>query len=182
MSTATTLQIATDSSEATEALGAKLGANLRGGEVIELRSDVGGGKTTFVRGIARGMGSTDHVGSPSFTISRVYKGSRRLTDPKLLHRNGPTNGKAIGTADAVQELWLHHYDFYRLSEPGLMSQELSEVLTDPGAVVIVEWADIVEDVLPSPHAVIVLEATSESGRTFHFDIPANQSYLTEQLQ
>lgn len=149
------MQIVSDSSETTEALGTKLGANLHGGEVIELRSDVGGGKTTLVRGIARGMGSSDNVGSPSFTISREYKAGGLI---------------------------LHHYDFYRLGEAGLMAQELGEVLTDPGAVVVVEWAGIVEDVLPNPHVVITLVPTGESSRILSFDVPESLAYLAEQLQ
>ena len=51
----------------TEAYAEQIGNNLKGGEIIELISDLGGGKTTFVRGLARGMGSTDAVSSPSFT-------------------------------------------------------------------------------------------------------------------
>src|SRR5690349_8475192 len=104
MSTVETWQIKSSNSENTEQLGRELGARLRGGEVIELASDLGGGKTTFVRGLAVGMGSIDAVSSPSFTISQVYNSDN---------------------------LSLHHYDFYRLGEPGLMAQELSEVLDDP---------------------------------------------------
>jgi tRNA threonylcarbamoyladenosine biosynthesis protein TsaE len=51
--------------EHTELLAERLGKKLKGGEVIELVSDLGGGKTTFVRGLARGMGSPDHVASPT---------------------------------------------------------------------------------------------------------------------
>ena len=58
----------------TERFGALVGSNLKGGEVIELVSDLGGGKTTLVRGIARGSGSADHVTSPSFTLRNDYIG------------------------------------------------------------------------------------------------------------
>jgi tRNA threonylcarbamoyladenosine biosynthesis protein TsaE len=127
-----------------------LGARLRGGEVIELVSDVGGGKTTFVKSLAKGMGSTDTVGSPTFTISRQY------------------------TAGV---LTLYHFDFYRLHEPGIMAAELSEVLSDESAVVAIEWADIVEGVLPAERLTITITATGENERTFKFSCPQTLDYL-----
>ena len=93
-----------DSAEATELLGERLGKSLRGGEVIELVSDLGGGKTTFVRGLARGAGSHDKVASPTFTISKTYV----------------TDGYEI-----------HHFDFYRLNDAGIVADELAEVVGDP---------------------------------------------------
>jgi tRNA threonylcarbamoyladenosine biosynthesis protein TsaE len=154
MSTETTSVIVSTSSEATEELGRKLGSKLKGGEVIELRSDLGGGKTTFVRGLAAGMGSPDAVASPSFTISRVYTASK---------------------------LELHHYDFYRLAEAGLMSDELGEVLTEPHNVTIVEWADIVENVLPPQHIEIDISVSGENERQIAVSVPAKNQYLKEAL-
>jgi len=145
-----TWQISSDSSDATERIGAELGARLRGGEVIELLSDLGGGKTTLVRGIARGAGSHDNVASPSFTISREYQAG---------------------------DLTLHHYDFYRLGEGGLMNQELADVLDDPQAVVIVEWAKIVDQVLPPDRVLIKIEAIDENKRRLHFSAPQHLAYL-----
>jgi tRNA threonylcarbamoyladenosine biosynthesis protein TsaE len=150
MNTDTTWHIESQDTAATEQLGADIGARLRGGEVIELRSDLGGGKTTFVRGLAHGAGSSDAVGSPSFTISREYAA------PKFI---------------------IHHYDFYRLAEPGLMANELSEVLDDDKAVVIVEWADAAEDVLPTDRAIISITSTSETERQFDVSLPKSLDYL-----
>lgn len=128
---------------------------MKGGEVIELISDLGGGKTTFVRGLARGMGSTDRVASPTFTISRVYEaGSREL----------------------------HHFDFYRLGEAGLISEELAEVLNDPNIVTVVEWANIVQDVLPNKRLTIVIEKTPTDGRVFTFRSPESLQYLVQAAQ
>lgn len=149
-----TLVIESTSSGKTEELGQKLGRRLRGGEVIELRSDLGGGKTTLVRGLAAGLGSDDAVASPSFTISRVY---------------------------ISPELELHHYDFYRLTEPGVMTDELSEVMGDPQNIVVVEWADIVEDVLPKQHIEIDISVTGENERRISVSIPELNSYLKEAL-
>lgn len=143
-------QINTDSSDSTEQLGRSIGQRLRGGEVIELASDLGGGKTTFVRGLASGAGSTDAVSSPSFTISQLYKAG---------------------------QLEVHHYDFYRLGEPGLMAQELAEVLDDPSAVVVVEWAAVVGNVLPSERLSIYITATSENDRTFNITLPSSLAYI-----
>jgi tRNA threonylcarbamoyladenosine biosynthesis protein TsaE len=101
MSTVMTWQTDTTGYEQTEQLAARLGRNLKGSEVFELISDLGGGKTTFVRGLACGMGSTDHVASPTFTISREY---------------------------VAGELALFHFDFYRLSDPGVVAIELAEFI------------------------------------------------------
>lgn len=152
MNTGTTLSISTTSFEETESLGERLGAKLKGGEVIELISDLGGGKTTFVRGIARGFGSTDKVASPTFTVSKEYvSGQKRIV----------------------------HYDFYRLNDAGLLQFELAESLQDPLTVTIIEWADIVHDVLPSDRVTIRITSTGEQSRTFQIDLPTNRAYLLQ---
>jgi tRNA threonylcarbamoyladenosine biosynthesis protein TsaE len=150
MSIDTMWQIESTSSEQTEKLGRSIGGRLRGGEVLELRSDLGGGKTTFVRGLAAGAGSKDAAGSPSFTISRIYQ---------------------------TDDLTLHHYDFYRLPDAGLMKQELAEVLEDPKSVVIVEWGAAVEDVLPADRAVLEIQATGENQRSLTISLPPKLDYL-----
>ena len=150
MSTDKTWQTVSTSSEATEKLGEALGARLRGGEVLELRSDLGGGKTTFVRGLARGMGSTDKVASPTFTIVREYNAHDRT---------------------------LYHFDFYRLNDPGLVANELAEVIHDPQAVVVVEWADIVEDVLPADAISITIKNIGETSRDILVSVPESRSYI-----
>ena len=131
-----------------------LGHKLCGGEVIELVSDLGGGKTTFVRGMAAGMGSTDRVSSPSFTLTNQYQAG---------------------------DLTLQHFDFYRLSEPGIMRDELAEVVADARTVTVVEWAGIVDDVLPAERLTIEITATTETGRKFQLSYPTSLSYLVEQL-
>jgi tRNA threonylcarbamoyladenosine biosynthesis protein TsaE len=120
-------QINTTNSADTEMLGECMGSQLSGNEVIELRSDLGGGKTTFVRGLASGAKITDRVSSPTFTLSRIY-----------------TNKK----------LQIHHFDFYRLDNPGILREQLEEALAMDDAVVVVEWADIVKDVLPEDRITI----------------------------
>tara|TARA_B100001105_G_scaffold254827_1_gene251775 strand:- start:1412 stop:1852 length:441 start_codon:yes stop_codon:yes gene_type:complete len=135
-----------------KALGARLGALLQGGEVIELSGDVGAGKTTFVKGLAVGMAIDEDVQSPSFTVSRVY--------------------------DARDGLQLAHYDFYRLQDAGIMANELDEVIRDDTIVTVVEWADIVEGVLPKKRLRIEFASPSETDRTLEF---SGLETLTEQL-
>lgn len=147
-----TWQTVSSSSASTEQLAAQIGGRLKGGEVIELVSDLGGGKTTFVRGLARGFGSTDRVSSPSFTLSNQYQ---------------------------ADQLTLYHFDFYRLSEPGILRQELAEVLADPQAVTVIEWADIIEDVLPADKVTVRITASGDNERQLAFNYPENYSYLLE---
>src|SRR5262249_33137193 len=136
-----TWQTVSTNLQATSELAGAIGRKLRGGEVIELVGDLGSGKTAFVRGLARGMGSKDAVRSPSFTLSNQY---------------------------STGQLTLHHFDFYRLQEPGIMRDELAEIVNDPQAVVTVEWGDIVEDVLPDDRLTVTITATGENERRFNF--------------
>jgi tRNA threonylcarbamoyladenosine biosynthesis protein TsaE len=154
MSTDKTLQIESTSSAETEAVAEKIAKRLKGGELIELASDLGGGKTTFVHGLARGIGSDDKVSSPTFTISKIYK---------------------------ADKLELHHFDFYRLSSAGLAAYELHDVINDPGIVVVVEWSGVVEHVLPEDRLSIVIAKTGEEARQLSINYPDTLSYLIEDL-
>lgn len=145
-----TWETTSQSADETEQLAQSLGSRCSGGEIIELVSDLGGGKTTFVRGLAKGMGSHDTVASPSFTIAREY--------------------------DAGQ-LTLHHFDFYRLNEPGIVANELSELTGDPTVVVVIEWADIVESVLPTDRLTIHITRSGETSRRFTYTYPETLAYL-----
>ncbi len=151
MSTDTTqLTFTTESADATEKLAQRLGQRLKGGEVIELTSDLGGGKTTFTRGLVLGSGSSSHVSSPTFKISNTYKA------PKF---------------DII------HYDFYRLPDAGLMRHELADILGDSHVVIVVEWADAVRHVLPEQRLIIQIASSGESTRTITFSYPASLGYL-----
>ena len=151
MSTARTWQIESTNSDETSEVAMQIGRKLHGGEVIELVGDLGAGKTTFVRGLAKGMGSNDAVRSPSFTLGNEYKANK---------------------------LTLHHFDFYRLQEPGLMERELAEVLEDPNAVIVIEWGGIAEAVLPPDRLTIQIKPTGETSRQFNFSCPNNLKHLS----
>jgi len=154
MATNHLLTIVSKSDKQTEDIAAEIGVQLIGGEVIELVADLGGGKTTFVRGLARGIGSSDHVSSPSFTISNEYMGKK---------------------------LRLIHFDFYRLGEAGLVENALVEFLGEPEVVVIIEWADIIKQVLPEERLSIDFRVINEVGRELRLSYPNSLDYLVEGL-
>lgn len=124
--------------EETLAFGEQLGRLLQGGMVVELIGDIGAGKTTLTKGMAKGLAVDEDVQSPSFTISRTY--------------------------DARDGLQLTHYDFYRLNDPGIMAAELIESTSDPATVVVVEWANVVEHVLPANRITVSIVAPTEGSR------------------
>ena len=117
--------------------GEEIGRQISGGMVLELIGDVGGGKTTFTKGLAKGLGISETVQSPTFTISRVYEGGK---------------------------LTLSHYDFYRLNDYGIMEMELAENLSNPKNVTVVEWAGDLAEILPKKHLKLVFESLSENQR------------------
>jgi len=133
-----------------------LGNKLRGGKVIELRADLGGGKTTFVRGLARGAGSMDNVTSPTFTLSRIYK---------------------------AKKFQIHHLDFYRLEDPGILADQLAESIGNNN-VVVIEWADIVKNVLPKGHISIEFKPTvnGRDERQVSISYPESEASLVAELE
>lgn len=109
--------------------------------VIELIGDVGAGKTTLTRGLAEGLGVTEPVTSPSFTISKRY----------YFERNG-------------QDCTLIHYDFYRLPDPGIMREEIAEALSEPNAVVVIEWGADIANLLPENKIRIEIDLNADGTR------------------
>ncbi len=152
MNTAKTFQIDCLDLGATYAFGEAVGAKLCGGEVFEIVGDLGSGKTALVRGIASALGLENEVTSPSFTINNLYK-SKKLN--------------------------LSHYDFYRLSDAGIMANELSESINEPRTVTFIEWGDTVKDVLPVKRVVITCTTTGEDSRSYSCSYPEPLGYLFE---
>lgn len=112
---ATTTSRDTATPEETEAAGEELGRRLIKGDLVLIQGELGAGKTTFVRGVARGCGSTATVASPTFQLVRVYRG----------------------------RLQLAHVDLYRLNANADLRDIGLEELLDEGAVV-VEWGDRID--------------------------------------
>lgn len=135
----------------TQIFGINLGSRLKGGEIIVLTSDLGGGKTTLVKSIAKGAGSKDLVSSPSFTICNQYLAS---------------------------VFTIYHFDFYRLNDPGIISFELNELIEDKKAVIIIEWPQIVDNILPESRLInINIQIKSENSRIFNIELNNNLNYL-----
>ncbi|HEY2597848.1 MAG TPA: tRNA (adenosine(37)-N6)-threonylcarbamoyltransferase complex ATPase subunit type 1 TsaE [Candidatus Dormibacteraeota bacterium] len=109
------LDVVTTSPAETEAAGEEFGQRLAQGDLVLLKGDLGAGKTTFVRGLTRGVGSPAHVASPTFQLVRVYPGPVQVA----------------------------HVDLYRLEDGADLSDLGLEELLDQGAVV-VEWGDRLE--------------------------------------
>jgi hydrolase, P-loop family len=105
---------------------------------LELIGDVGAGKTTFTKALVEKLGSNDEVTSPSFAINNRYQ----LSD-----------GREVS-----------HYDFYRLGEAGVISQELLEDLMNQQTCVIVEWAETVSQVLPAERLQMTITTLADGGR------------------
>lgn len=127
-----------------------------GGEIIELSSDLGGGKTTLTKGLARVLGYAGEIVSPTFTISRVYQ---------------LPNGKE-----------LHHFDFYRLAPDDITAAELAEAAGDPNNIVVIEWAGHVGAKLPADRLKVELVATSETDREITISGSERYKKLIESLK
>jgi tRNA threonylcarbamoyl adenosine modification protein YjeE len=106
------LDVVTTSPAETEAAGEQFGERLAQGDLVLLKGDLGAGKTTFVRGLTRGVGSPAHVASPTFQLVRVYPGRVQVA----------------------------HVDLYRLEDQADLGELGLDELLDQGAVV-VEWGD-----------------------------------------
>lgn len=125
------------------ALGEGLARVLNVPTTVELIGDVGVGKTTFVKGIAKGLGVKDEVTSPSFVVNKRYCGQDGIV--------------------------LSHYDFYRLEEPGLMAAELEETAGDDHTITVVEWAGTVESVLDDERVRVIISYNDDGSRSVGID-------------
>lgn len=126
-----------NSTEDMIAFGEEIGSQISGGTVLELIGDVGAGKTTFTKGLARALGIFETVQSPTFTISRIYEGEKMI---------------------------LSHYDFYRLGDYGIMEMELAESLENLNNITVIEWAGDLANILPKKHLRLTFESVSEDCR------------------
>lgn len=150
------LTITTDSPAATLVFGRALGQRLAAGDVVCLAGDLGAGKTLLVQGLAAGLGVTDDVTSPTFTILQVYEGGR---------------------------LPLNHFDLYRLEDPADLDNIGFEEYTGGEGVAVIEWADKFAAAMPAERLWIELEHGGANGRTIALK-PAGERYrrLCEELK
>lgn len=143
----TTERLETNSAAETQALAARLAAELPDGAVLCLHGDLGAGKTCFVQGLAKALGVRRPVGSPTFTLINEYKGRRALA----------------------------HVDLYRVRGAGdAFGLGLEDYLFRFGGVVAIEWAERVAELLPETCWHVRLEArgAGEQARTVTIKRPA----------
>lgn len=134
------IKIETKSSDETQKLARKIGSKLFAGSTILLTGDLGAGKTCFTQGLAKQLGITRTVNSPTFTILKIYN-----------------DGK----------LPLYHIDAYRLSD-GFQDVGFSELMEDNG-VVVIEWPEYIKELLPREYLLIDIKWIDENTRVLNVD-------------
>ena len=126
----------TRSPEETFNVGRKLGENAVPGQVFTLTGDLGVGKTVFTQGLARGLGIEEPVNSPTFTIVQVYEEGR---------------------------LPFYHFDVYRIGDVEEMEEVGFEDYIMGNGVSLIEWANLIEEILPDKRTDILIEKDLEKG-------------------
>ena len=126
----------TFSAEETEKLGEQIGREAKPGEVYTLIGDLGVGKTVFTQGFAAGLGITEPVNSPTFTILQVYEEGR---------------------------MPFYHFDVYRIGDVEEMDEIGYEDCFYGEGVCLIEWAELIEEILPENVIVVTIEKDLEQG-------------------
>ncbi len=126
----------TNSPEETFALAKQLGEAVEPGTVFTLTGDLGVGKTVFAQGLAEGLGITEPINSPTFTIVQVYDEGR---------------------------LPFYHFDVYRIGDVEEMDEIGYEDYFYGDGVCLIEWAELIEEILPQHRTQILIEKDLEQG-------------------
>ena len=130
------MKIETKSAQETFALGEKIGRQARPGQIYTLTGDLGVGKTVFTQGVARGLGITEPISSPTFTIVQIYESGR---------------------------LPLYHFDVYRIGDIEEMEEIGYEDYFFGQGICLIEWADLIGEILPSDIISVTIEKDLEKG-------------------
>lgn len=128
--------IETNSAQETFALGEEIGRQARAGEIYTLLGDLGVGKTVFTQGVAGGLGITEPVNSPTFTILQIYQEGR---------------------------LPFFHFDVYRIGDVEEMEEIGYEDYFYGDGLCLIEWANLIEEILPQDAIQITIEKELEKG-------------------
>ncbi|MGN6030387.1 MAG: tRNA (adenosine(37)-N6)-threonylcarbamoyltransferase complex ATPase subunit type 1 TsaE [Thermomicrobiales bacterium] len=144
--TGRSIEVEVPSAEAMIALGRQVGGRLRAGDVLLLHGDLGAGKTTFVQGVARGLGVLEPVQSPTFTLV----------------------GEHDGVDAAGVRVSVHHLDLYRLTDPDELESFGYEDYLNPGdGISLVEWPERAGDWLPDRFLLVRIDYAREGERLVH---------------
>jgi tRNA threonylcarbamoyladenosine biosynthesis protein TsaE len=127
--------IETNSEAETLEFGRKLGQNATAGDIFCLNGDLGVGKTVFTKGFALGLGIDEHITSPTFTIVNQYEG----------------------------KLPFYHFDVYRIADPDEMYNIGYEEYFFGEGVCLIEWAELIDDLIPEDALQITIEKNLEKG-------------------
>lgn len=130
------LRFETNNARETEQLGMAIGRALKGGEVIAMTGDLGAGKTTLTKALAKSLGIDEHVTSPTFTIVNEYEG----------------------------RLKLFHFDVYRIGDIEEMYDLGFEEYIYGDGVSIIEWSNLIKEILPEDTINIEILASRENTR------------------
>ena len=137
-------KIITHSEKETEIFAFELSQTVKFGTVLTLNGDLGAGKTVFARGFARGLGVTEAVSSPTYTIAQEY---------------ALPNGKR-----------LYHLDLYRISSPEAgLAFGVDEFFNDPNAIALVEWPERIGEVITEDAVKINIRYLNDSEREITVD-------------
>lgn len=128
--------IETRSEQETYELGRKLGEQAMPGQVFTLVGDLGVGKTVFTKGLAVGLGITEQISSPTFTIVQVYEEGR---------------------------LPFYHFDVYRIGDLSEMDEIGFDDYVYGQGVSLIEWANLIEEILPDTYTEVTIEKDLEQG-------------------
>ncbi len=128
--------IETNSAEETEALGTKLAKKAKAGQVFTLIGDLGVGKTVFTQGFAKGLDIDEAICSPTFTIVQVYDSGR---------------------------IPFYHFDVYRIGDVEEMDEIGYEDYIYGDGVSLIEWANLIEEILPDRYTRVTIEKNLEKG-------------------
>ncbi len=135
------METITQAASETQELGRKIGSNLKGGEILALTGDLGSGKTTFIQGLAEGLGAKTRIISPTFILMRTY--------------------------ELPEEKAFYHIDLYRIEhnlESEIENLGIPDIWGKKDNIVAIEWAEKIKDLLPKSVTWIKFEDLGEEKR------------------
>jgi tRNA threonylcarbamoyladenosine biosynthesis protein TsaE len=138
-------KIISNSSDETFSLAKELGNSIQKKTIVALYGNLGAGKTIFAKGIAAGLGITDDITSPTFSLLEVYESN----------------------------ITLYHFDLYRIEDPNEFANLSFEDYWEGNGISVIEWAEIAEHILPQKRINVYIEYIDENRRSITIEYPDN---------